>query len=239
VTLADPAHVARQYATEHNLAARKSLYDEVAGEDARDVAIAAVAETSPVDVLEVGCGEGELAARMQAELAATVVAVDQSARMVELARARGVDARVADVQALPFEHASFDVAVAAWVLFHVPDLDRGIAELARVLKPGGRLVAVTNDADHLFEMLELAGALEQRFELAFGGENGERVLSRHFAWVERRDVSGTVTVREAEAIRTYLRSAETLAPFADGVPELEAPLVVRRRSVVFVAGTAT
>ena len=84
-----------------------------------------------------------------------------------------------------------------------------------------------------------AGALEQRFELAFGGENGERVLSRHFARVERRDVSGTVTVREAEAIRTYLRSAETLAPFADGVPELEAPLVVRRRSVVFVAGTAT
>ena len=62
--------------------------------------------------------------------------VDVSPRMVELARARGVDARVGDVQELPFDDGSFDCAVAAWMLFHVPDLDRGLAELARVLRPG-------------------------------------------------------------------------------------------------------
>ena len=45
--------------------------------------------------------------------------------MVELARARGVDARVGDVQALPFEDESFDAALAAWMLYHVPDVERG------------------------------------------------------------------------------------------------------------------
>ena len=48
-------------------------------------------------------------------------------------QARGVHAVIGDVQELPFPDADFDCAVAAWMLYHVPDLDRGIAELARVL----------------------------------------------------------------------------------------------------------
>jgi SAM-dependent methyltransferase len=175
---------------------------------------------------------------MQTALGAQLVAIDQSARMVEIARGRGIDAWVGDVQALPFDDGSFDAAVAAWVLFHVPDLDLGIGELARVLRPRGRLVAATNYADHLFEMFELAGALEQRFVLTFGAEDGEEHLSRHFARVERRDANGTVTVRSADAIRSYLRSAERLAPFADSLPELEEPLVARRRQAVFIAEKA-
>jgi SAM-dependent methyltransferase len=238
VRLDDPVYVERQYSSEHGLAARKSLYDEVGGDDARDIAVAAVREALAGSVLEVGCGEGELAARMQAELDARVTAIDQSARMVELARARGVDARVGDVQSLPFEDESFDVAVGAWVLFHVPDLEQGISELARILVPGGRLVAVTNYADHLYEMFELAGALEERFQLSFGGENGEELLARHFARVVRRDAHGTVIVREADAVRLYLRSADRLAPFAENVHELEEPLVARRRQAVFVADKA-
>lgn len=232
----DPEYVARQYETEHGLAARKALYSEVAGDDAREVAFAAIREASPRALLEVGCGEGELAAQIQRELGLAVVAVDQSVRMVELARARGVDVRVGDVQALPFEDGSFDVALAAWVLFHVPNLDRGLAELARVLRPAGRLVTVTNYADHLIEMFELAGA--QRFELSFGGENGEELLARHFARVERRDANGTVTVRSADAIRLYFRSSERLTPYAERVPELVEPLVARRRQAVFVAEKA-
>jgi SAM-dependent methyltransferase len=238
VRIDDPVYVGRQYASEKNLTARKSLYDEVDGDDARELAFQAVRESAPHSVLEVGCGEGELAERMQRELGVEVIALDQSARMVELARAHRVDARVGDVQALPFEDGSFDAAVAAWVLFHVPALERGVSELARVLRPGGRLVAVTNYADHLYEMFDLADALEQRFVLTFGGENGADVLTGHFRHVERRDANGTVTVRNADVIRAYLRSAERLAAFALLVPELDEPLVARRRQAVFVAEKA-
>jgi SAM-dependent methyltransferase len=164
------------------------------------------------------------------------VAIDQSERMVELARARGVEARVGDIQELPFVDASFDVVVAAWMLYHVPDLDRGISELARVLRPGGRLVAATNASDHLREMLDLAGVDD--WEFSFRAENGAELLGRHFASVEKRDASGTVRLHDADQIRAYLGSSIRLKAWADRVPELDEPLVVRRRPVVFVAEKA-
>jgi SAM-dependent methyltransferase len=217
---------------EAGLAARKSIYTDVTGPDASELVLQAVTAARPRSVLEVGCGEGELAERMTRELSADVVAVDQSERMVELASARGVDARVADVQELPFDDESFDVAVAAWMLYHVSDLDRATAELARVLRPGGRLVAVTNASDHLHEMMELAGVDDFRF--SFRAENGAEILGRHFPSVETRDASGTVSLN-SDQIRTYLRSSGRLRRRADHVPDLDEPLVVRRRPVVFVA----
>jgi len=229
----DPAYVRGQYADELGLRARKSVYADVAGLDARDVALAAVVDALPRRVLEVGCGEGEFARRLVHELDIELIALDQSLRMVELARAAGVDARVGDVQQLPFPAGSFDVAVAAWMLYHVPDLDRGVAELARVLRPGGRLVAVTNYEDHLHEMFRLVGI--SRWELPFGGENGTQLLARHFERVEHFDADGTVTFHDADSVRGYLSSSERLAGYVDKVPELEEPVVARRRPVVFVA----
>jgi SAM-dependent methyltransferase len=233
--LADPAHVRAQYATEACLAARKSIYTHAAGVDARQVAFDAVAEVGPSDVLEVGCGEGELAERLLGELGVTLVAIDQSPRMVELARSRGVDARLGDVQELPFTDGAFDVVLAAWMLYHVPSLDRALREIARVLRPGGRLVAVTNYADHLLEMLELVGI--ERWDLPFGGENGEELLRSVFPRVQRRDAEGTITFPDADSIRRYLGSSERLADRVDRVLDLTEPLVARRRPVVFVADT--
>jgi SAM-dependent methyltransferase len=238
VTLDDPAHVRAQYATEAALAARKAIYTDVTGPDARQVVFDAVAEVEPRSVLEVGCGEGELAERVQRDLGIRVVAVDQSERMVELTRARGVDARVGDVTELPFEDGSFDVAVAAWMLYHVRELDRAVRELARVLRHGGRLVAATNASGHLHEMLALGGVERAFDEVSFRGENGAEILARHFMRVETHDASGTVTFRDAEQIRSYLRSSDRLADGAERVPELTEPLVVRRRPVVFVAEKA-
>ena len=101
---------------------------------------------------EVGCGTAALAARCVEELGCEVVALDASAEMVRATQARGVDAMTGDVQQLPFPDGAFDCTVAAWMLYHVPDLDRGVAELARVLRPGGRLVAITNGRESLAEL---------------------------------------------------------------------------------------
>lgn len=233
----DPGYVRDQYATEAGLAARKSVYHDVAGVDARDVAFRLVATARPRNVLEVGCGEGELAARMRDELGADVIAVDQSPRMVELTQARGIDARVADVQQLPFDDAAFDAVVAAWMLYHVQDIDRGLAEIARVLRPGGRLVAVTNRSDHLSELFALAGI--ERWELPFGGENGGQLLARHFDSVDAFDADGTVVFTDIGMVRAYFDSSDRLSAYLDRLPErLDEPLVVRRRPVVFVAETA-
>ena len=113
MSLDDPDLVRAQYATETGLEARRSIYANVEGDDARDVLFQAIAAARPRRLLEVGPGPGELSARIMAELGAEVIALDVSERMVELARARGVDARVGDVQELPFADASFDTVVAA------------------------------------------------------------------------------------------------------------------------------
>ena len=234
--LDDPAHVARQYETEHGLAARKNIYRDVTGPDARELAVQAVLEVEPSRVLEVGCGEGELAQRLTAEVG-TVVAIDQSPRMVELSAARDVDARVGDVQELPFPDESFDAALAAWMLYHVPDLEHGLSELARVVRPGGRLVATTNSNDHVAELLALGGL--ERWDMPFSAENGAPRLERHFETVEWRDAYGTVTLNDIDAVRSYYGSSDRLSGALDRLPAtLEAPLVARRLPVIFVATKA-
>jgi SAM-dependent methyltransferase len=234
LSLNDPGLVAEDYASESRLLARRAVYENRKGPDPRDTRWQAIVEAAPRRVLEVGPGPGEVSEQAQQELGAEVVAVDISPRMVELARARGVDARVGDVQELPFADAAFDLVVAAWVLFHVPDLDRGLEEIARVLQPGGRLVAVTNSELHLDEARSHAG-FSMAGQMTFSRENGEEALRRHFARVERIDVDGTVVFPDAEAIRAYLRSLVTGKHAADRVPELTEPLPATTRSTVFVA----
>jgi SAM-dependent methyltransferase len=91
-------------------------------------------------ILDLGCGDGQLTQRIAAS-GARVVGVDASAEMAEAARARGVQASVADAAALPFEDAAFDAVFSNAVLHWVRDQDGMMGEVRRVLRPGGRFVA--------------------------------------------------------------------------------------------------
>ncbi|HVW90954.1 MAG TPA: class I SAM-dependent methyltransferase [Gaiellaceae bacterium] len=230
----DPVVVQSQYASEQNLRARQALWTEVEGENAPVVLERVLRSLAPLgDVIEVGGGQGELAELMQSGLGARVAFLDQSERMVELARARGIeDARVGDAQELPFDDGSFDVAVAAWMLYHVTDLERGLSELARVLRPGGRLVAVTNSVRHLEELLSLIGTSSALAGL-FNSESGEESLARHFSRVERHDTELVAVVRERSTLEDYRRSLwRDTQPVPEGV---DLPFRVSGRSTIFVA----
>jgi SAM-dependent methyltransferase len=99
------------------------------------------------DVLDVGCGAGNSYAPSVAERAGSYVGVDVSAAAVERARAAGLDARVIDDAAeLPFADESFDAAICIEVFEHLFNPDRGAAEIWRVLRPGGKLVASVPNA---------------------------------------------------------------------------------------------
>ncbi|HEY2778727.1 MAG TPA: class I SAM-dependent methyltransferase [Gaiellaceae bacterium] len=234
MTLDDPVAVREQYASEDNLRARQRLWANLEGENARDVLWRILSELRPRAVLEVGGGQGELAERLQSELGAAVTFVDQSERMVELACARGIaDSQVGDVQALPFEDERFDTVVAAWMLYHVQDLDRGLGEIARVLKPGGTLVAVTNSVRHLEELRTIFDTFMRGYADRFNAENGEASLQRHFTKIERTDANVVAVVAERDVLEGYRGSLlyET-RPLPD---DLELPFRVHGRTTIFAA----
>jgi SAM-dependent methyltransferase len=118
-------------------------YDRLTGRITARVADAlldAAGAAGGVRLLDVGCGPGHLCARA-ARRGARPIGIDLADGMVELAGRRHpqIEFRRADAEALPFADDSFDAAVGAFVINHLPHPDRGAAELCRVLRPGGRL----------------------------------------------------------------------------------------------------
>jgi SAM-dependent methyltransferase len=96
-------------------------------------------------VLDVGCGDGQLARRL-AESGATVVGIDPTWNQIRVAAERGGGPTYtrAAADALPFPEGSFDAVLACLVFEHIDDVDGAIAEVARVLRPGGRFTFMLN-----------------------------------------------------------------------------------------------
>jgi len=92
------------------------------------------------DILECGCGTGLILERLD-RFARRAAGIDLSPGMLELARSRGLEVKEGSVTDLPFEDATFDVTCSFKVLAHVPDIGRALAEMARVTRPGGVILA--------------------------------------------------------------------------------------------------
>jgi ubiquinone/menaquinone biosynthesis C-methylase UbiE len=92
------------------------------------------------DVLEVGCGTGLILRRIQA-FARSAQGVDLSPGMLALARTRGLTVVLGSATRLPFPDASFDVSCSFKVLAHVREIRTALAEMARVVRPGGHVLA--------------------------------------------------------------------------------------------------
>ena len=114
-------------------------------------------------VLELGCGPAKLwRENLERVPHWDVTLTDASPGMIEEARAYLEDAprafayKVVDVQEIPFADASFDAVVAIHMLYHVPDQPRALAEIRRVLRPGGRFYASTNGRSHMHEIGDLS-----------------------------------------------------------------------------------
>ncbi|MBI5832196.1 MAG: class I SAM-dependent methyltransferase [Armatimonadetes bacterium] len=172
-------------------------------------------------ILEVGCGTGMFwqvnADRLPPGWRVTLT--DLSTGMLGSARAnlanvpQVVECQVADVQLLPYPDASFDAVLANFMLYHVPDRRQGIAEIARVLRPGGLLIAATNGSTHLREIRDL----ERRFGIetlfgattsaqAFGLQNGAAQLEGLFDHIACERHENHLAVPKPEPVIAHIRS---------------------------------
>ncbi len=163
------------------------------------------------DLLEVGCGTGLLLERFQA-FARSAKGIDISPRMLDHARARGLEVIEGSATKLPFDDASFDVTCSFKVLAHVKDIGKALSEMARVTRPGGVVLA------EFYNPLSFRGLLKRigppgrisRFT------KEDAVYTRFDApWVIPRLLPAKTTFERAFGVRIITPAASALRlPFA-------------------------
>ena len=173
-------------------------------------------------VLELGCDPAALWMKNIDRVPSTwrMTLSDLSEGMVREARqnlragARHFSFAVSDAQSVPFHDESFDAVIANDMLYHVPDRQRALAEIRRVLKPHGRLYAATTGTAHLREMEELVqrvrpdatNAQDASHGSPFELETGADELGHWFHPIEVRRNDGELLVTEAEPLVDYIQS---------------------------------
>jgi SAM-dependent methyltransferase len=250
----DPAYLAGdQYRNASNLNARVALHERFStnpqGWSAWLSERLVIAEGGRV--LELGCGPAHLWAKNVARLPAgcRLTLTDLSPGMVaeaqrNMAQALGqsgprpdLDVRfqVMDAQEIPFDDASCDVVIANHMLYHVPDRERALTQIRRVLRPGGRFYASTIGRAHLIELVQLAArfgittglASSSAMAEAFGLETGGRQLVQRFADVRLHLYDDGLVVTEAEPLIAYVMSSMSV----DEIAACREPLAALTRSV--------
>jgi SAM-dependent methyltransferase len=116
-----------------------------------------------------------------------------------------------DAQAIPFEDESFDAVIANHMLYHVPDRTKAIAEIKRVLKPGGHFIATTVGENHMHEIMDWFRRIHvdnvwESFVVPFTLENGLEQLQPHFSHVALSRYEDNLFVTEIEPLIAYIRS---------------------------------
>ena len=172
-------------------------------------------------ILEIGCGPGSLWVENRGEVPAgwsltlTDLSEGMVARSQEVTAQAGLDAACvqADIRGLPFETDTFDAVIANHMLYHVPDIDGGLQEIRRVLKPGGTFFAATNGMDHMKELFDLMNAFtpgawtnQERPVARFCLQNGGDMIGRYFEPVSRIDYPDSLLVDEAQPLAEYVCS---------------------------------
>jgi ubiquinone/menaquinone biosynthesis C-methylase UbiE len=202
------------------------------------------------NILELGCGHGLLWKENFHRIPKgwSITLSDLSPGMLDAAwrnlvvNGRAFQFREIDAQSIPFEDESFEAVIANHMLYHVPEPSKAIAEMERVLKPGGCLFATTVGQYHLHEMgvwLQCAG-LDKSFEefsRSFTLENGCEQLKRFFPDVTLTRYEDDLAVTEVEPVLDYIRSSIHVSEVSEkaiSVIRQELETELKEKGIIFI-----
>ena len=222
--LSDKAAMNTQYATSARLETRISIHEKYSRNQQpfAEWIVSHYALAPGEQVLELGCGTGSMWRGVTLPESCHVTLTDFSAGMLETAKASTThltaDYAVVDAQDIPYPDAAFDVVIANMMLYHVPDIGKALAEIRRVLKPGGRFLAATFGENGVVQAV--AAMLGMRFDtnMRFTLQNGGEQLAACFTQVERHDREDALDVTDLHDLIAYLRSMQQMTALAD-VPD--------------------
>jgi ubiquinone/menaquinone biosynthesis C-methylase UbiE len=179
-------------------------------------------------ILELGSGPAYLWTNCSSRIPAgwDITLSDLSSGMVDAAwrnlvvTGRNFNFKEIDAQSIPFEDETFDAVIANFMLYHVPDRQKAIGEIKRVLKSGGRLFAATVGDNHLKEMMDVlrlvhASKTWESYANPFTLESGLEQLKPFFPNVTMSRYEDNLHVSEIEPMMAYVRSSLRAADLSE------------------------
>ena len=167
-------------------------------------------------VLELGCGTGYMWKNRKSMISSCskLILSDFSEGMVATAKDNignydNIEYKVIDIQEIPYENDTFDIVIANMMLYHVPDIDKGLAEVRRVLKSGGYFYCATYGEHGIIEYLSKilsAYGVEDNINKNFTLQNGYEILSKTFSKVEKLEYIDSLAVTNIDDMVEYIYS---------------------------------
>lgn len=211
--------IAEDYKSTKNLDARIKLHDQcsIAEKDWFSWLYEEIDFSRVNRLLEVGCGNGQLWKKQKTNARNREIYLSDISEgmMDEVKNLLGDDFSyfVINCEQIPFKTEQFDTVIANHVLFYLRDVNKGVREIARVLKPKGILYCSTYSGNHMKEINELVHEFDASIELSedtlyenFGFENGQEILEKQFANVELRVHEDALVIKEASLLYEYIVS---------------------------------
>ena len=162
------------------------------------------------DILEIGAGTGALWKDFNNANIRLTLTDFSSAMCEKLLQVPDATVKQCDAASLPFQDASFDVAIANHMLYHVNDPNQALYELRRVLRPSGTLIVTLNGRDHIQEILSIGEKIGRISDILrharITAEPAEELISQHFTFVSSERCPGCFAVPESEPVIHYLDS---------------------------------
>lgn len=211
----DSDYVKEQYQNHDNLSTRISIHDKYSTNKMglSNWYFSIYQINRGMKILELGCGTGSMWLGHKEVMAVCeqVVLSDLSAGMLETAQKKighgeNVTYEVIDIQNIPYEDNYFDIVIANYMLYHVPDIQKAISEVSRVLKPGGSFYAGTTGENGIMETIVKILEMDLVFENPFSLENGRKMIEPYFQTVEIKKYIDSLEVTNVDDLLAYLYS---------------------------------
>ncbi|NCA67568.1 MAG: class I SAM-dependent methyltransferase [Clostridia bacterium] len=163
-------------------------------------------------ILELGCGNGKLWAEHYSDLPehVSLILSDFSESMIKTAKElignESISYQTIDVQDIPYPDGCFDIVIANMMLYHVPDIEKGLLEIKRVLKCGGKFYAATLGENGIAGFIRKALGLPKTDGMKFTLQNGTECLKPHFSRIEIKLYEDSLAVTDTNDLISYIRT---------------------------------
>ncbi|MBE6063699.1 MAG: methyltransferase domain-containing protein [Clostridium butyricum] len=172
-------------------------------------------------VLELGCGSGKFWEKNKEEIdeSLDITISDFSKNMLKIARDKlkkihkKFKFEEINAESIPYEDNSFDIVIAQHMIYFVPNIEKALSEIKRVLAPGGVFYVTSNSSDSMKELNDLvndfdcnSGLNSNGYSTRFELENGTDILNKYFDKVEVEILNGKIIVNDPKPVVEYKAS---------------------------------